>query len=1003
MYGMKPKRKFIEQALEMLTEEPQQGMVVIFHREVDLQLEGLVCHRTASYPTGVVSVRDEDKVIDEFAPFVAGYILQNGDSGKAVRKIWREECRALGRHEDAPPNHLLFSDPNIMVAFNPHATKLSELTATVPLYDGKKSIKNPEARHCKPAAIVRPTEVQHVQQCVKWAIKHDTGLTIIGGGHSGHCLWPNVVAVDMSAFNQLHILDLAKDEVAILPDAKYLVVAGAGCTTGDIIRNTMQFGVTVPLGARPSVGAGLWLQGGIGHLYQSHGLACDAIVGAVMVSVDSGQVLHIGYVPREHRPPGSVRPENERDLLWAIKGAGTNFGIVVTVIFKTDAAATYAIRNWARPLEEYVGDDIDHFSQSATWVPQQCSMDGYLYMDAGKLHLGISLIEYSTTNLDFEESERYAGNMSISWKSKPNLKIADGLKMFESEMHMTSLHGGHASGKTSSFKRCLFLDNIGHHSQHDTSRLLAEAMRSSPTQLCYIHLLKGGVRPRNMGDIKNTTTAFGNRILWDFACIITGVWPREQDGTEIAQRTVRWVYKVAQTLLPASRGVYSADLGPDPRDVELAVKAFGPNRPRLIDLKDALDPHNVLAYACPFPKTSMRQRLIVLVTGESGVGKDYCANAWASDLIKSGFTARVASISDAIKRQYAKTTGSDLSRLLSDRGYKEQHRLALTEFFQKQVLKRPELPAENFLDVVSKYGEVDVLFITGMRDDAPVATFSHLIPESKVVDYRIKCNRATRRSRGVHVESDGRDKDIDKTESGLMLPKYLPTLIYINDETRNMGIYPPAKAFLYMFLHEKLQRLGRMVNSMSDFPRPGVEFRHVLGIAEAPGGLNLCASLLEDLFGSTGDWTKVDAIVSCEAGGFVFASTLASRLSDRAGDDKTVVLIREAGKIPPPAISVAKPASNISSRGIDSSNEKRIEIGRDVIPRGASVVVVDDVLATGRTLCAVLELLGKVGIDAEKISVMVVAEFPVHRGRELLRQRGFGKVNVQSLLVFGGE
>mgnify|MGYP006902571800 FL=1 len=33
---------------------------------------------------------------------------------------------------------------------------------------------------------------------------------------------------------------------------------------------------------------------------------------------------------------------------------------------------------------------------------------------------------------------------------------------------------------------------------------------------------------------------------------------------------------------------------------------------------------------------------------------------------------------------------------------------------------------------------------------------------------------------------------------------------------------------------------------------------------------------------------------------------------------------------------------------------------------------------------------------------MVVAEFPVHRGRELLRQRGFGGVNIQSLLVFGG-
>ena len=75
---------------------------------------------------------------------------------------------------------------------------------------------------------------------------------------------------------------------------------------------------------------------------------------------------------------------------------------------------------------------------------------------------------------------------------------------------------------------------------------------------------------------------------------------------------------------------------------------------------------------------------------------------------------------------------------------------------------------------------------------------------------------------------------------------------------------------------------------------------------------------------------------------------------------------------------------------------------RDVVPRGASVVVVDDVLATGKTLCAVLQLLYEAGTRTEDISVMTLAEIPVHCGRELLRRRGFGRVNIQSLLVFGG-
>jgi FAD/FMN-containing dehydrogenase len=114
--------------------------------------------------------------------------------------------------------------------------------------------------------------------------------------------------------------------------------AGAGCKTGDIVREAMESGVTVPLGSRPSVGTGLWLQGGIGHLARAHGLACDFIVGAVIVSVNSGEVLLVGIVPYECRPPNAVRPDNEAELLWAIKGAGTNYGIVVSVVFKTCTA-----------------------------------------------------------------------------------------------------------------------------------------------------------------------------------------------------------------------------------------------------------------------------------------------------------------------------------------------------------------------------------------------------------------------------------------------------------------------------------------------------------------------------------------------------------------------------------------------------------------------------------------------------------------------------------------
>ncbi|RSL44575.1 hypothetical protein CEP54_014629 [Fusarium duplospermum] len=149
----------------------------------------------------------------------------------------------------------------------------------------------------------------------------------------------------MSAFDQIHILAAGSEGDELGSDAGSLVVTGAGCKTGDVVRKALVARLTIPLGARPSVGAGLWLQDGIGHLARLHGLACDAIVGAVVVSVYSGQVLCVGRVPSQHWLAGAVRPDNEADLLWAIKGAGSNFSIVVNVTSKTFAAPTYSVRN----------------------------------------------------------------------------------------------------------------------------------------------------------------------------------------------------------------------------------------------------------------------------------------------------------------------------------------------------------------------------------------------------------------------------------------------------------------------------------------------------------------------------------------------------------------------------------------------------------------------------------------------------------------------------------
>ncbi|KAF4970362.1 hypothetical protein FZEAL_10054 [Fusarium zealandicum] len=996
MYGIKPKRALIERALEMLLEG---GIAVVFHRDGNLNLDGLVCQQTASFPSGVTRVEDENETLDCFASFIAGFAIKDSNTIKSIRVEWRKVCRTLGRREEGHPKHLLFSSPNSMAVFTQHATSLPELTAQVPLLKGIKTVKNREARLRHPASIMAPKEIKQVQQCVEWALKHGFGLTVFAGGHSGHCLLSNVVSVDMGAFDRVHILTSGEME-EFGSGSGPLIVAGTGCKTGDIISTAMEAGLTVPLGSRPSVGAGLYLQGGIGHLTRLHGLACDAIVGAVMVSVDSGEVLCVGLVPKQHQPANAVRPANDIDLLWAIKGTGTNFGIVVSVTFKAFPAPSYSIRNWVVPFSDNIKaqatlGEIDELVASE--LPRNCSVDMYLYWDAGYLHLGLTMLESSTTDLASGTLSTTTPSPSTILGPENGFKMVDGVELFDTEMYMSEIHGGHAGSKTSAFKRCLFLKQIG---STAISGMLVKAIETRPSPFCYLHLLHGGGA---VGDVASDATAFGCRD-WDFACVVTGVWPRHQDGTQLAQAAIQWVYDVAKDLSSLSTGVYGADLGPDPRDAVLAAKAFGPNRRRLNRLKRSLDPGNVLAYACPLLEPSkIEQKLIILVTGESCAGKDYCADIWVSVFTRNmdkPLKARVASISDATKREYAVSTGADINRLLWDRTYKEQHRSKLTAFFNYQVQQQPQLPEKHFLNVVNAAADVEVLLITGMRDEAPVAAFSYLVPDSRLIEVRVETNREIRQTRGGCPNGDDTSRDRKHLQnhvngtSNIQAMDYHPCFVFNNDSTGDEAAKRFARNHLFPFFDQGLQRLASMARSVPNFPCQGVDFRHVLDISQQPGGLALCTTLLQTRF--TGDWGKVQAVVCCEAAGFIYASALATTVGTR------LALIREAGKLPPPTVSVVKYSSHISSLASDHSTKHKIEMSRNLVPKGAPVVVVDDVLATGETLCAVLQLLEEASIKTEDVSVMVVAEFPLHRGRELLRQRGFGKVRIQSLLIYGG-
>ncbi|RKK78552.1 hypothetical protein BFJ68_g17885, partial [Fusarium oxysporum] len=327
---------------------------------------------------------------------------------------------------------------------------------------------------------------------------------------------------------------------------------------------------------------------------------------------------------------------------------------------------------------------------------------------------------------------------------------------------------------------------------------------------------------------------------------------------------------------------------------------------------------------------------------------------------------------------------------------------ALTTFFKEQMRQQPRLPEKHFLNLASDAADIDVLVITGMRDEAPTATLSHLVSNSRLLDIRVTASGKTRQARrkcqvndndrhNHDCKNDNRGSNGSNCKSNSSTLDYRHSLIFDNEATGDEVIRRFADQYLLPLLHKDVERLASMVVPVPDFPRPGIEFRHVLNIAQRQGGLALCTSLLRTQFKD--DWGKVDAVACCEAGGFVFASALAQQV------DVPLALIREAGKLPPPTVSVKKPSSHISCSESNDLGVKRIEMSQDLIPRGASVVAIDDVLATGKTLCAVLQLLAEAGISNENISIMVVAEFLIHCGRELLYHRGFGGISTQSLLV----
>ena len=178
---------------------------------------------------------------------------------------------------------------------------------------------------------------------------------------------------------------------------------------------------------------------------------------------------------------------------------------------------------------------------------------------------------------------------------------------------------------------------------------------------------------------------------------------------------------------------------------------------------------------------------------------------------------------------------------------------------------------------------------------------------------------------------------------------------------------------------ETQEFLKASLRTIPDYPRPGVMFRDVTTLMGNPQAFR--RAIDELVFPYAGG--KADKIAGVEARGFILGGAMAHQLS--AG----FVPIRKKGKLPYETVRIAYSLEY----GIDE-----MEMHRDAIEPGERVILVDDLIATGGTAVAAVNLLRQMG--AEIVAACFIVDLPDLGGRKKLEEMG---VNVRTLLEFEGD
>ena len=398
----------------------------------------------------------------------------------------------------------------------------------------------------RPRVLVECIHVEDVRAAVRFARDHGLPLSVRGGGHSiaSHGLVDGGVAVDLYGLRG----------VQLSADGKTARVGG-GCVWADVLDALSPRGLGTPGGFAPRVGVGgLTLGGGYGLLTRRFGLSCDNLVAADVVDAE-GRLL---------RTDEEAQPE----LLWALRGAGANFGAVTSFTFRVHRLEPVYGGTVAVPLAQG-RDFLRRWRDLARALPDQATA----YAGVRTVPGGPDVVFALTFHLgDPAAGERFFAPLR---RAAGVMHDDLGLKAY----HL--MHGQDAETLGSGLHhrwRTGLLEDLG-----DDALDAVVAQGEAATGHAFYTVLEhlGGA----MGALRPDQTSFPHRRA-RFGVAATASWA---EGAPGAGAQVDAVQKAARK---AALGVYVNYVQREHGPAEVK-QAYGENLPRLRALKARFDPDNV--------------------------------------------------------------------------------------------------------------------------------------------------------------------------------------------------------------------------------------------------------------------------------------------------------------------------------------------------------------------------------------------------------------------------